>query len=308
MIQGLHHVTAIARDPQTNLSFYRDVLGMRFIKKTVNFDDPSVYHFYFADANASPGCVLTFFPWPNAVKGVLGAGQVATLAFAVRTDSLDFWKARLADHGIEATAIADRFGQPGLGFDDPEGLPLELLGTNENTGLTGRATDAIIQEQAIQCLAPPTLLTQHRAPTVRFLEETVGAKVSAEQGQRTRLSFDVSGPRNSIDVVEDPQASVGRQGYGSVHHVAFAIEDDATQQTLRAHIAGAGHTVTPMRDRQYFHSIYFPEPSGVLCEVATNGPGFAIDEAPEALGTKLMLPAFLENRRDEIEAILPPVQ
>ncbi len=307
MILGLHHVTAFARDPQANLTFYRDVLGLRFIKKTVNFDDPGVYHFYFSDASASPGSVLTFFPWTGIVKGKVGAGQVSAIAFEVRGNSLDFWKAHLTGHDVAYTPIHGRFGEYGIALEDPDGLPLELIGVDGWIEASGWTTDSIEEKHAILGLAPPTILTRESAPTIQFLEQSVGAKISARQGERTRLSFGTPSPRTSIDVLEDSDAEPGTQGYGTVHHVAFAIEDDPSQEQLRAQIAAMPHPVSPVRDRQYFHSIYFPEPSGVLCEVATNGPGFAIDEAPEALGTALKLPEFLEGRRAEIEAMLPPV-
>ncbi|MGF1483654.1 MAG: ring-cleaving dioxygenase [Opitutales bacterium] len=307
-ILGLHHMTAIAADAQQNLDFYRDVLGLRFIKKTVNFDDPSVYHFYFADGAASPGSVLTFFPWAGIVRGEVGAGQISAIAFEAPAGSLEFWQAHLTKRGVSVTPIQNRFGSDGLAFKDPEGLPLEILGYTNPTDTPINATAEVSEANALRGLATPTLLTREAQPTIDFLADTMGAIRISEEGNRTRLSLGVEGARGSLDVLQDPKAPSGRQGFGTVHHIAVAIADDATQEAVQQKIAAAGHWVTPMRDRQYFHSIYFPEPAGVLCEIATLGPGFTVDEAPDKLGTGLMLPEFLEPRRAEIEAALVPVK
>ena len=304
-ISGIHHVTAIAGDPQTNVDFYAGVLGLRLVKKTVNFDDPSTYHLYYGDGLGSPGTLMTFFPWPGARRGSLGSGQTRTTAFAVPEDSLDFWRRRFDGAGIRVDDI-ERFGVEGLAFSDPDGLRLELLASvkpdDDRRPWAGSSTPA---DHAIHGLDGVTFLHADSTASQRLLVEVMGFRQIAVDGDRARYASGTGGSGTFVDLVRDPSAAPGRVAGGSVHHVAFRVEDDPAQAAWMDRLFAAGHPTTDVKDRQYFHSIYFREPGGVLFELATDNPGFAVDEPVEALGRGLQLPPWLEPSRSRIERLLP---
>ncbi len=311
-VLGLHHVTAIAGDPQRNLDFYAGVLGLRLVKRTVNFDDPQTYHFYFGDEVGTPGSIMTFFPWPGARSGQSGRGQVAVTSFAIRPAAVGFWIERLLRHGIRYDGPAKR-GAGGdseqvVAFRDPDGLMLELVGHRgaEARPIWGGAP-GIAPENAIHGFHAATLWVERWEPTERVLVETLGFRLVAEAESTRRYAAGEGGPGRLVDVRAVGGFTPGASGAGTVHHIAFAVADDEAQLAVRARVAEAGLDPTPVIDRNYFHSVYFREPGGVLFELATVPPGFAIDEPVEHLGERLMLPHRYEPHRAEIEAVLPRI-
>jgi glyoxalase family protein len=307
-IRGIHHVTAIASDPQRNLDFYTEVLGLRLVKRTVNFDDPGTYHFYFADEVGTPGTILTFFPWPGVARGSLGAGQVEVTSFSVPEASLKFWEQRLLAAGTPAERSGKRFGEEVLTFADPDGLRLELVAHPGAAGLSKAWTKGSVPaEHAIRGFYSVTLYEKKLEVTAGVLE-TMGFRKIAEEGNRFRFDVGDVGAGARADVLAVPEAPHGHVAGGSVHHVAWRVTDDASQKSWRNRLIDNRLNVTAVMDRCYFHSIYFLEPGGVLFELATDPPGFAIDEPVETLGETLKLPPWLEVRRDRIEKVLPPIQ
>ncbi len=307
-ILGIHHVTAIAGEPQANVDFYAGVLGLRLVKKTVNFDDPSTYHLYYGDGIGTPGTVMTFFPWPGARRGALGSGQTRTTAFAVPEGSLDFWRRRLAESGVRTDDV-ERFAVAGLAFADPDGLRLEVLASAApNDARSPWSESPTPAEHAIRGLDGVTFLHADSTATSRLLVDVMGFRQVAESDHCTRYASGNGGSGTFVDLVRDPSAVPGRVAGGSVHHVAFRVADDPSQAEWMDRLFSAGHPTTDVRDRQYFHSIYFREPGGVLFELATDNPGFAVDEPVEELGRGLRLPPWLESARDRIEAVLPPLE
>ncbi|MES2392347.1 MAG: ring-cleaving dioxygenase [Acidobacteriota bacterium] len=307
-ITGLHHVTAIASDPQANLDFYTEVLGLRFVKRTVNFDDPGTYHFYFGDDAGTPGTILTFFPWPHARRGTPGAGEVSHTAFSVPSGSLDFWEARLRSFNIPAERTGKRFNgaEEVLTLADPDGMKLELVAHANAPAITPPRYADVPTDYAIRGFFGVTLLERNLAPTQKSLE-VLGFKLTATEGNRHHfVSPDGTTLGNQIDIVVNPAASYGNPGAGSVHHIAFRAANDPAQSEWRTEIA-KHLQVTPILDRTYFHSIYFREPGGVLFELATDNPGFLIDEPIETLGEALHIPTWLEPQRPQIEARLHPI-
>jgi catechol 2,3-dioxygenase-like lactoylglutathione lyase family enzyme len=309
VISGIHHITAIASDPRRNLQFYTGVLGLRLVKRTVNFDDPGTYHFYFGNAEGSPGSILTFFPWPHAVRGTIGNGQVAATTFAVPAASLDYWRARLDEHGAAARDADPRFGEPVLAFEDPDGLRLEIIGTPSADPSRAWHGGTVAAEHAICGFHSATLAEEGYEKTARLVADVMGFQAIGAEGNRFRYAA-AAGPRAGaiVDVLCAPDGQRGRQGAGTVHHIAWRTASDQEQLAWRADLAAAGLNVTPVMDRMYFRSIYFREPGGVLFEIATDPPGFATDEAPEHLGERLMLPSWLEPHRGRIEFVLPPLE
>ncbi len=309
-IQGLHHVTAIAGDPQRNVRFYTQVLGLRLVKRTVNFDDPGVYHLYYGDEQGRPGTLLTFFPWPGAHPGRVGAGQVAVIAFTIPEAAIGYWQERLRAHGIPVDAIASCFGgeEVVLRVQDPDGLALELVAHARAQERPGWPGGPVPPEYAIRGLHAVTIWEAVSEPTLRFLTEGMGFRVVQEEGDRIRLAIGPGGPGAWVDVRVDPRAPRGRVAVGTVHHVAWRVRNEAEQRAWRTRLQAFGLFVTPVMDRKYFRSIYFREPGGVLFEIATDPPGFTVDELPERLGTGLMLPPWLEPLRAEIERALPPLE
>ena len=306
-ILGIHHVTAIASDPQRNVDFYTEVLGLRLVKRTVNFDDPGTYHLYFGDEAGSPGTILTFFPWPMAGRGSRGVGQVTVTSFSVPEGSLNYWEGRLLSAGTPAERSGKRFDEEVLTFADPDGLKLELVAHS------GAAVDrawkgaSVPVEHAIQGFYSVTLCEQGFESTVEVLG-TMGFRKVGEQGNRFRFDVGEGGAGSRADVLCASEAPYGRIAVGSVHHVAWRVIDNNSQQFWRRRLGNEHLNVTPVIDRCYFRSVYFREPGGILFELATDPPGFSIDEPVEKLGETLKLPPWLEPHRKEIERALPPIQ
>jgi glyoxalase family protein len=294
---GIHHITAIAGDPQRNLDFYTEALGLRLVKRTVNFDDPGSYHFYFGDNIGSPGTIMTFFPWPGARRGARGSGQVTTVSFAVPRNSMAFWREQLRATHVIAEEIEGRFGCNALRFLDPDGLQLELVAS---------ANEESSSERAIRGFAAPTLEVRNLEKTEKLLTEILGFEFVAEENNRRRFRGSGSNASAEIDLVSS-EAGFGQIAAGTVHHIAFRAAGDDEQLKVREQLVARGLNVTPVIDRQYFHSIYFREPNGILFEIATDGPGFLIDEPADALGETLKLPPIYESKRNEIERVLPTI-
>ena len=306
-IQRLHHVTATVDKAKPDLDFCERLLGLRLVKRTVNFDNHSVYHFYYGTESGAPGTIWTTFPYHgwNVAAGVHGAGQIAATAFSVPEGSLGRWRARLEGAGVITQDGTPRFGAPSLAVRDPSGLVLELMadGRDARAPWSGGIDDGM----AIRGLHSVTLLLRARAATAELMTGLLGFEVVAETAHRTRLAVGGDAPGHLVDLVEAPDAPAARNGLGTVHHVAFAIGSAAEQLRLRQELLHAGREVTEVLDRTYFQSIYFREPGGVLFEVATMAPGFTADEPLEALGQALKLPPWEEPHRAEIEAMLPPL-
>lgn len=304
-LTGLHHVTAVAGDPRRNVDFYTRVLGLRLIKRTVNFDDPSTYHLYYGDSVGTPGSVLTFFPWAGARRGRPGTGQAYATAFSVPTGSLPFWTARLSAHGVTPAAPATRFGDEVLAFTDPDGLVLELVATSALDPRTAHAHPDISAAHGIRGFHSVTLAVIDATRTAALLIDPMGHRLVGTEAGRTRYTVADGGPGSILDLLIDPALPPGIPGAGTVHHIAFRTPDDSTQAAARMILTDLDHHVSPVMDRNYFHSIYYREPEGVLFEIATDTPGFTVDEPLATLGTALKLPAQYESRRAEIEASLP---
>ncbi len=306
-ISGIHHVTAIASNAQANLDFYSQVLGLRLVKKTINYDDPQTYHFYFGDATGRPGTILTFFPIARAFQGSQGIGQATVTALAVPTGALVYWSQRLAELGVSAEAGAD-FGQPALTLRDPDGLLLELVETAEDGPGEAWADGPIPAEHAVRGVHHVLLQEARYEPTAELLTETMGFRLVESQGDRHRFAAGEGGPGALVDVLVTPHGQPGREAAGTVHHIAFRTDDADAQLAWRETLVGLGYGVSPVKDRQYFKSIYYREPGGVLFELATDGPGFATDEPVEALGAGLKLPPWLEAARLQIERRLSALE
>lgn len=304
-IAGLHHVSAIVGPPQRNVDFYTGVLGLRLVKRTVNFDDPSTYHLYYGDGLGRPGTAMTTFPWPNAVPGRAGRGMASATAFSVPAGALDPWMGRFADRALDFDAPVVRFGETVLAFADPDGLPLELVAHTGAESAPGWTDGPVPAEHAIRGFHSVTLALGDPAPTARVLADVFGWAEAGDEDGRLRFVAPGSGMGSVIDLVQTDER--GRPGAGTVHHVAFRARDDAEQAAWQDALRTAGLHATEMKDRQYFRSIYFREPGGVLFEIATDGPGFTTDETVAGLGTALQLPPWLEARRADIERRLPPL-
>ena len=306
---GIHHVTAIAGDPLKNLDFYTRHLGLRFVKKTVNFDDPSTYHFYYGDETGSPGTILTFFPWTNATAGHRGVGETRQTAFRVPLRSIGYWTQRLMEKGIPYQTLEKRFGESVLPFMDQDGMALALIGVADAENEPGWSNEDIPSEHAIRGLQGVTLLLDSAQKTAAILTDVFGFREVARDGSVIRFGAagDVKG--SVVDIYEAAGVPRGHQGRGSVHHIAFRAADDVQQAQMTEKLIGThGRHPTEQKDRKYFRSIYFREPGGVLFEIATDIPGFAVDEPVDALGRDLELPNFLEPRRKEIEGVLPVLE
>ncbi len=308
-IQGLHHVTAIASDAQANYNFYSGLLGLRMVKKTVNFDDPGSYHFYFGDEQGSPGTIMTFFIWPGFTRGRSGTGQVSFTSFSVSTDSIDFWKNRLEAQGTIIESENVRLGEPVIAFSDPDGLKLELIGSEQDIREGWGGSD-VPTEHSIKGFHSVTLCLSKVEETGTALVDAMGYAKSQESADRVRYESGAAGAGGIVDLTlgADLFSVRGGMGAGAVHHVAFRTPDDAQQSDIRDSLIAKGFQVSPIMDRTYFHSIYFREPGGVLFEIATDAPGFALDESLAELGRSVKLPSWLESRRVEIESILPSLR
>jgi glyoxalase family protein len=304
--RGIHHVTAIAGSARRNLGFYAGVLGLRLVKKTVNFDDPGSYHFYYGDETGSPGSILTFFPWEHAAPGSLGVGETQETAFRIPEGSVGYWTHRLVEKGVAHENLVTRFGEKVLAFKDNDGTRLAFVATPSMENEPGWSAGEIPTEHAIRGLHSVILLVKDAAPTGAILIDVLGFVPSEREDAVQRYRAPGSPLGGIVDLRSVGDFPRGRQGAGSVHHVAFRAADDADQASMvRKLVENHGLRTTEQKDRKYFRSVYFREPGHVLFEIATEPPGFAVDEPVESLGTALELPSFLESRRDKIEAALP---
>jgi glyoxalase family protein len=304
-ILGLHHITAIAGDAQRNYDFYTKVLGLRLVKKTVNFDDPGTYHFYYGDQVGTPGSILTFFPWEGIQKGRTGVGMATEIGYAVPRGSLEFWANRLKGSGIKHQPVAERFGEPYLQLEDPDGLLLNLVVPNADDKRAPWTTAEVNEANATKGFHSVTLTLRHADRTARILTDIFGYNQPQQEGNLYRFVTDANPAANIVDIKEEPNGTPGVNAAGTNHHVAFRAKDDTVMMEFREKIVSAGFHITEKIDRNYFYSLYFREPGGVLFEIASDNPGFAIDESVSELGTHLMLPAQYEKSRKQIEQLLP---
>ena len=299
-IPGIHHVTAISGPPQANVDFYTRQLDQRLVKKTVNFDDPGTYHLYYGDTTGSPGTIMTFFPFADAGPSRAGPGMASAHAYAVSAGQFDAWMDRLASDAVDFNGPTERFGQRVITLHDPDGAPVELIETTRNSNETLDGFHSV------------TLWEQDIAPTAQLMKDIFGYEETGHETvngiERLRLTAPGDARGAVVDLMRSDTPSIGRSGAGTIHHVAFRAQDNAVQLEWREKIASAGHHVTPVIDRQYFNAIYFREPGGVLFEIATDPPGFAVDEDRAHLGETLKLPPQYEANRDRIEAVLPPLK
>jgi glyoxalase family protein len=308
-ISGLHHVTAIATDPQRNLDFYVGLLGLRFVKRTINFDNPGSYHFYFGDARGTPGTILTFFPWPGARRGIRGTGQIEATAFAIPPNSIGYWLGRLKGQHVAAEKEAPRFGEEVIRFTDPDGLLLELIASGFSAAAEPWPHSSVPPEYSIRGFHSVSSALEGYEHTEKLLTESFGYRFVEQSGNRFRFAAPSdSGAARTVDLLCMPESQPGHVAAGTVHHIAFRARTDEEQREWRAHLIKLGYNVSPVMDRTYFHSIYFREPGGVLFEIATDPPGFTLDEKLDELGNSLRVPPWLESARAEIEKILPPIR
>jgi glyoxalase family protein len=311
-INGLHHVTAVTRDAQVNVDFYRNVLGQRFVKKTVNFDVPDSYHFYFADEIGTPGTVLTFFVWPNVKQGFRGNGETAAVAYNIAAGSIGFWQDYLETKGIHLHPVEQRFGAEVLPFDDPDGMQIELVESDSPAVVHYWETGPIPQAHALRGFHSVTLWLDQVESTLDLLVNQMGYMFDGQEGNRHRFVGGSGSLASTLDILHRPvqpedMPAEAVFGGGSIHHIAFRVPTDEVQLEYQSALRVAGYEVTPVRDRKYFHSIYYREPGGVLFEIATEGPGFVIDEPADTLGESLKLPEWFESTRNGIEQNLPPI-
>lgn len=304
-ILGIHHITAIAGDPQRNYDFYTGVLGLRLVKKTVNFDDPKTYHFYFGDETGTPGSILTFFPWPGVKQGYSGAGMATTIGFSVPESSLAFWKKRFKEFNVNHGEIAEKFGEKYLSFKDPDGLDLELIVPIHKDKRKPWKTEEIHANYAIKGFHSVSLTLNNIRATAELLTNVFGYKLLTTDKNLYRYKTDAVEQAAIVDLLELPDAAPGLNGGGTNHHVAFRVRDENIQMELRNKILEKGLHITERINRDYFFSLYFREPGGVLFEIATDNPGFTIDEQLDQLGTSLKLPKQHEPARERIEQLLP---
>lgn len=306
-VHGIHHVTCFCGDAQENLDFYVRVMGMRLAKRSVNQDDPGVYHLFYTDAEGTPGTDLTFFPWPQMAPGRLGTGMTTEVSFAVPPESLDYWQKRLEEHGVKVSDIETRFGEPSMTFQDPHGLPLALVETYGDRPFVPWNRSTVPEEFQLRGFHSVAFWQQKLEPTADVLTGVMDFTFLGEENGWHRYSVDKGGPGNLVDIKVLPDQPGGRWGQGTVHHVAWRTRDDEEELGVRERVQAAGLHPTELIDRFWFKSVYFREPGNVLFELATDGPGFAIDEDPERLGESLILPPWLEPKREAIEKLLPPL-
>jgi glyoxalase family protein len=304
-VLGIHHITAIAGYAKRNYDFYSKVLGLRFIKKTVNFDDPKTYHFYFGDEVGSPGTILTFFPWEGVPRGKQGAGMATEIAYAVPEGSIEFWEDRFKGNYVRTTATGTRFGEKYLAFEDPDGLPLSLIVPESVDSRKPWQTEGVGINVAIRGFHSITLTLNKVEETAAVLTGIFDYELVGQEGNRFRYRTKNTETANIVDLIEEPAAVRTGNGGGTIHHVAFRVKDEKVLMEFRKKVMASGLSITDKIDRNYFFSLYFREPGGVLFEIATDNPGFSIDEEVRELGKKLMLPPQYESHRKEIEAVLP---
>jgi glyoxalase family protein len=309
---GIHHVTCVAGDPQRNMDFWVETLGLRLVKRSINQDDPSTYHFFFGDAEGTPGTSMTFFPWEDMPQGKVGSGQVSRVAFRVPEGSLDYWEDRFDEYSVDYDDRVTRFGERVLPFHDPDGLPVELVESEiGDDDPTTAWTEFVPEDAAIRGFHSVTLWLADPDPTEELLETMGFDRVGTEQAEGDtpdddRTRFAAEGPVGKyVDVL--PTIQGGRNGHGTVHHVAFQTPTDEDQEGMRTAVRTRGLSPTQQIDRHWFRSVYFREHAGVLFELATNGPGYTSDEPLDDLGGRLVLPGEFEGQREQIEAGLPDV-
>jgi glyoxalase family protein len=307
-ILGLHHITAIADNAQRNYQFYTKVLGLRMVKKTVNFDDPGTYHFYYGDESGTPGTILTFFPWEGIGQGSAGTGMATDIGYSVPAGSLEFWKDRFNQFNVKHGEIDERFGEQFLSFQDPDGLRMDLIVPSKNDNRKAWETADINANAATRGFHNITLTLRNAGPTATVLTDILGYTLQKQEGNRYRFITDAIENASIVDIIEAPTMSPGRGAAGTNHHVAFRVKDDNILMEFREKVASKGLGITPKIDRDYFFSLYFREPGGVLFELATDNPGFTRDEPISELGTSLKLPKQYENSRKKIEQVLPVLQ
>lgn len=341
-VLGIHHITAIARNPQRNIDFYSGLMGLRLVKLTVNFDDPTTYHLYYGNSLGHPGTILTFFPWSEAPTGYRGTGQVSAISFLIPSGSMTYWIDRLKSNDISFVGPSERFGDEFISFHDPDGLMLELISPSsddsqqqllqlEQTDNNTWKENPISKEYAIRGFHSATLSEEGYERTASLLADTLGFELIAKDNKEDRFRFGIIKKNNSnkeedtdftqsssstslsigsfVDIVCQPEISRGYVGIGTVHHIAWRAANEKHQLDLRKRIVEqAKLNPTPVLDRTYFRSIYFREPGGILFEIATDPPGFAIDERAEDLGKQLKLPPWLEPVRAKLEQLLPPIK
>ena len=305
LITGIHHITAIAGSPQANLDFYTGVLGLRLVKKTINFDAPDVYHFYFGDELGSPGTVFTTFPFTGARKGTKGTGELTYTAFSIAADALDYWKTRLARFDIKVSDVLTRFGEQLIRFEDHDGMGIELIATDRDDR-SGWSYGQIPKENSIKGFYGATLNLRSKELTAQLLTNHMDYRFIGEENGRFRYGTEGK-PGDIVDILVNPSGNRGQQSAGTVHHIAFRTANTSTQLEIQKILWENGYQVTEVKDRNYFMSIYFREPGGVLFEIATDEPGFAIDEEEAHLGELLKLPDWAESNRDQIAKGLVPV-
>ncbi|AUD03609.1 ring-cleaving dioxygenase [Spirosoma pollinicola] len=302
-ILGLHHITAIANNAQRNYDFYTHVLGLHMVKKTVNFDDPGTYHFYYGNEEGTPGTILTFFPWEGIGPGKNGVGMATEIGYSVPAGSLDNWAGRFMEFGVSMGEQSERFGETYLPFTDPDGLAIALIQHSDQRPVWETAD--IKLDMATQGFHSVTLSLQTIEATARVLTDIFGYTLQAQEGNRYRFVTDAIPTASIVDLLEEPKGTTGRNAAGTNHHVAFRVANDTIQMEFRDKILSKGLQITPKIDRDYFFSLYFREPGGVLFEIATDNPGFTVDEPLEELGTNLKLPKQYETSRERIEKSLP---
>jgi len=305
-VKGLHHITAIAGPAQQNLDFYTGILGMRLVKKSVNQDDPGTYHLFYADAEGHPGTDLTFFPWNHLAPGRKGTGLSVEVQLAVPAGSLSFWEERLQKYRIKLGNPEVRFGEKALLFRDPDGLEVALVETGPRPFAPWQGSD-VPETQQIRGLHGARLWERSLEPTAHFLTQVLGFEQTGHEQGWTRFSVAGGGSGKFVEIKELPNLPRGQWGTGSIHHLAWSVDDTAHEMAVRSQILGAGVSATKQIDRFWFKSVYFNEPGGAVFELATDGPGFAVDEDPAHLGEKLVLPPWLEPGRAQIEAALPKI-
>lgn len=304
-ILGLHHITAIAGNAKRNFDFYTKTIGLRLVKKTVNFDDPGTYHLYYGDETGSAGTILTFFPWDGIGQGTEGVGMATEIGYAVPQGSLEFWKDRFAKANVKTKEVSERFGEQFLSFKDPDGLSLSLIVPKNEDIRKPWETAEVKLDSATRGFHSTTLTLQKIDETAKILTDIFGYRLLAQEGNRYRFITDSVENASIVDLLETPDGYRGRNAAGTNHHVAFRVKDEEIQMEFREKILSKNLNITPKIDRDYFYSLYFREPGGVLFEIATENPGFTVDEPLNELGTHLMLPHQHEHLRADLDNSLP---
>jgi glyoxalase family protein len=302
---GLHHITALAGNPQQNYNFYNGLLGLHLIKKTVNYDDPSMYHLYYGDATGTPGRILTFFPWSQFKQGDPARGQAIAISFSIPTDSISYWTDYLTNRSIEFVEPYERFGHRVIGLQDPDGLHLELVADPQANNISAQIIRGIPAEHAIHGLYGITLAEENYRPTGQLLSESLGFEEKDRDGDR--LLYQSDSQMGSVVEIIDEAKLDGQPGKGTVHHIAFRAENEEHQSRISKALTEIGYHLTEVKDRTYFRSVYFRGPGGILFEIATDGPGFGVDEESDKLGSTLCLPPSLESKRSLVDAELPEI-